>query len=83
MPTLKNPRHEAFAQALARGMPAATTYVDAGYKPNRGNACALKQAQNVSARINEIQEEQLAHRARHLVLSRCPSRLVPRRRQEG
>jgi phage terminase small subunit len=62
---LKNPRQEAFAQALARGMPTAKAYVDAGYKPNRGNACALKQAQNVSTRINEIQEEQLAHRAHH------------------
>jgi phage terminase small subunit len=44
MSVLKNPRHEAFAQALARGVPAAKAYVDAGYKPNRGNACALKQA---------------------------------------
>ena len=60
MPALNNPRHEAFAQALAQGVPAAKAYVDAGYKPNRGNACALKQAQNVSKRINEIQEGQLA-----------------------
>jgi len=60
MPALKNPRHEAFAQALARGMPTAKAYVEAGcYKPNRGNACPLKQAQNVSAR------QQLAHRAHH------------------
>ena len=65
MSALKNPRHEAFAQAPARGVPAAKAYVEAGYKPDRGNACALKQAQNVSARINEIQEEQLAHRAHH------------------
>jgi len=45
MSALKNPRHEAFAQALARGVPAAKACDDAGYKPNRGNACALKQAQ--------------------------------------
>jgi phage terminase small subunit len=45
MPALKNPRHEAFAPALARGVPAAKAYVDAGYKPNRGNTCDLKQGQ--------------------------------------
>jgi phage terminase small subunit len=65
MSALKIPRHEAFAQALARGEPAVKAYVQAGYKPNRGNACASKQAQNVSKRIDEIQEEQLAHRAHH------------------
>jgi hypothetical protein len=32
MPALKNPRHEAFAQGLARGMSASAAYVEAGYK---------------------------------------------------
>ena len=40
-PALKNPRHEAFAQALARGMSASAAYVEAGYKANRHNAAAL------------------------------------------
>jgi hypothetical protein len=31
MPALKNPRHEAFAQALARSMSARAAYVEAGY----------------------------------------------------
>ena len=40
MPALKNPRHEAFAQAVARGMSASAAYVEAGYKANRHNAAA-------------------------------------------
>jgi hypothetical protein len=60
MPALKNTRHEAFAQALARGEPAVKAYVQAGYKPNSGNPSSLKRNQRVSKRVDEIQEEQLA-----------------------
>jgi hypothetical protein len=60
MPALKNTRHEAFAQALARGEPAVKAYVQAGYKPNSGNPSSLKRDQRVSKRVDEIQEEQLA-----------------------
>jgi hypothetical protein len=60
MSVLSNPRHEAFAQALARGMSAAAAYVEAGYKANAGNACTLKSQQTISKRVIEIQEEQLA-----------------------
>jgi hypothetical protein len=59
MPALKNPRHEAFAQALAAGEPAVKAYVQAGYKPNSGNPSSLKRDQRVSKRVDEIQEEQL------------------------
>jgi phage terminase small subunit len=38
MPALKNPRHEAFAQALARGMSASAAYVEAGYKASNTDA---------------------------------------------
>jgi hypothetical protein len=38
MPALKNPRHEAFAQALARGMSASAEYVEAGYKASTTDA---------------------------------------------
>jgi hypothetical protein len=38
MPALKNPRHEAFAQALARGMSASAAYVEAGYKASTTDA---------------------------------------------
>jgi hypothetical protein len=35
---LKNPRHEAFAQALACGMSATAAYVEAGYKASTTDA---------------------------------------------
>ena len=57
---LKNPRHEAFAQALARGMSANAAYVEAGYKPNRHNAAALAREQHISTRVAGLQEQQLA-----------------------
>jgi hypothetical protein len=60
MPPLRNPRHEAFAQALARGVPAVKAYVEAGYKPNSGNPSVLKRDQRVEKRVDELQEEQLA-----------------------
>jgi hypothetical protein len=60
MPALKNPRHEAFAQALARSMSASAAYVEAGYKANRHNAAALAREQHIRTRVAELQEEQLA-----------------------
>src|SRR5215469_10984788 len=59
-PALKNPRHEAFAQALARGMSASAAYVEAGYKANRHNAAALAREEHIRTRVAELQEEQLA-----------------------
>jgi hypothetical protein len=59
-PALKNPRHEAFAQALARGMSASAAYVEGGYKANRHNAAALAREEHIRTRVTELQEEQLA-----------------------
>ncbi len=55
MPVLDNARHEAFAQALAKGMSADAAYQEAGYKANRGNATTLKANQSVKDRVAEIQ----------------------------
>jgi hypothetical protein len=60
MPALKNPRHEAFAQALARGMSGSAAYVEAGYKANRHNAAALAREKHIRTRVAELQEEQLS-----------------------
>ena len=60
MPALKNPRHEAFAQAFARGMSASASYVEGGYKANRHNAAALAREEHIRTRVTELQEEQLA-----------------------
>lgn len=54
MPVLKNARHEAFAQGLAKGQTADEAYQKAGFKPNRGNAATLKQKQSISKRVAEI-----------------------------
>jgi phage terminase small subunit len=60
MPILANPKHEAFAQGLARGSSATAAYVEAGYKANRHNAAALARKQHILTRVGELQEEQLA-----------------------
>lgn len=54
MPPLENQRHEAFAQALAKGKTADEAYILAGYKANRGNAATLKANQSIQARVAEL-----------------------------
>jgi hypothetical protein len=56
MPVLPNPRHESFAQALAKGKTADEAYALAGYRPNRGNAATLKANQSITDRVTELQE---------------------------
>ena len=53
-PPLANPRHEAFAQALARGLTADAAYAEARYRPNRGNAVRLKANESVQRRVAEL-----------------------------
>lgn len=56
MTALGNPRHEAFAQGVAKGMTADEAYTAAGYKPNRGNAARMKANESILARIDELIE---------------------------
>lgn len=56
MPVLDNPRHELFAQELAKGKSASEAYVTAGYAENDGNAIRLKGNERISARVAEIVE---------------------------
>jgi hypothetical protein len=58
--SLSNPRHERFAQALAKGEPASAAYVTAGFKYNEGNAIRLKGNEKVQARVGELQERAAA-----------------------
>jgi len=55
MPVLPNPRHESFAQALAKGKTADEAYAQAGYSPNRGNATRMKANENIRKRVEELQ----------------------------
>lgn len=57
MPVLKNPRHEAFAQALAEQKTADEAYVLAGYAPGRGNATRLKLNDSIQKRVAELLEK--------------------------
>lgn len=55
MPILPNPRHESFAQALAKGKSATEAYTLAGYKGDRTAASRLSTNVNVRARVDELQ----------------------------
>ena len=55
MPTLRNPRHERFAQELATGKTADAAYGLAGYRENRSNAARLSANQDIQKRVAEIQ----------------------------
>lgn len=54
MPALKNAKHEAFAQGLAKGLSASDAYASAGYKESRSAASRLSTNVNIEARVAEI-----------------------------
>jgi len=65
MPTLKNPRHERFAQLLASGKTATDAYEMAGYKRSHSNGPWLARTEEISARVvqisaNALQQERQA-----------------------
>jgi hypothetical protein len=57
LPQLSDPRHEAFAQARARGANKSTAYALAGYAPNRSNGSKLAAKPAVGARVAELEEQ--------------------------
>ena len=54
MAVLKNPKHEIFAQELAKGSTQAKAYLAAGYKANDGNANKLASNPKVQERVRKI-----------------------------
>lgn len=54
MPALKNPKHERFAQELAKGKSATEAHKLAGYSFNRGNAATLKRNKQIAKRVEEL-----------------------------
>jgi hypothetical protein len=54
VPVLKNPKHEIFAQELAKGRTQIEAQQTAGYKPNDSNAAQLAKRPEIQARITEI-----------------------------
>jgi phage terminase small subunit len=57
MPILENPRHELFAQALAKGETVTDAYEIAGYEPTQSSASRLRADEAVSARVEELLED--------------------------
>lgn len=57
MPILSNPKHELFAQGLAKGMTQEAAYAEAGFSPHRSNANAVIAKHNIMARVAELQGE--------------------------
>ena len=57
MPKLQNPRHEAFAAALAEGASQDEAYEDAGFSPGNGHASRLAGLQGVAERVAELRAE--------------------------
>lgn len=56
MPTLDNPKHEAFCLARVKKEPASTAYVTAGFRRNDSNAARLNRNERIKARIKELQQ---------------------------
>lgn len=54
MPLLENPRHEAFAQARAKGVRLEDAYEDAGFTPGNRHASRLAERREVIDRIAEL-----------------------------
>jgi phage terminase small subunit len=54
MPVLANPKHELFAQELAKGRTQVQAYEKAGYKPSDSNSTKLAGRPEVQARVAEI-----------------------------
>lgn len=60
MPTLNNPRHEAFCQHRVAGKTQDEAYKLAGYRPDPGAASRLSRNVNVSRRLDELQAKAAA-----------------------
>lgn len=57
--TLSNPKHEKFAQSIARGLSQEKAYIEAGFCKNgaRQNASRLITNDNILRRVKEIQND--------------------------
>lgn len=57
MPALKDPKHEAFAQHLAKGQSQEAAYKSAGYRGDRKAASNLWTKVDIKARVAELTEK--------------------------
>lgn len=66
MGILPKPKHEAFAQALAKGMSQDAAYAEAGFKPHTGNAARLRANESIQRRLDEIMAKAAGRSAKTL-----------------
>jgi hypothetical protein len=52
-------RQKEFARLIHAGKPVSTAYVEAGYKPDRGNACRLTANDNIQLYIRDLERRAL------------------------
>jgi galactose-1-phosphate uridylyltransferase len=57
MAALKNPKHELFAQEIAKGETQVEAYAKAGYAPNRSHAARLVANGNIANRVAELKNK--------------------------
>lgn len=57
MPVLSNPKHERFAQGLAKGKTQAEAYEEAGYAASDANSSRLTGNDRIKARVAELLEK--------------------------
>lgn len=57
MPVLSNPKHELFAQELAKGKTQIEAHGIAGYRPHGGNSCTLEKNKKIQERVAELLAE--------------------------
>jgi hypothetical protein len=71
MPLLDNARHEAFAQAGAKGVRMEDAYEDAGFAPGNGHASRFAGRPAILARIAELRAQQtdIAEAGAHAVIA--------------
>ena len=71
MPALDNARHEAFAQARAKGARVEEAYEDAGFAPGNDHGARLACRDEVAERVAELraQQTEIAESATHAVIA--------------
>lgn len=57
MPSMSNPKHEAFAYGLAKGQTQREAYVNAGYEANDSAASRLAASPVLKERVDELKKE--------------------------
>jgi phage terminase small subunit len=70
MPALKNPKHEKYAELLAKGIGQGEAYEMVGYQKNDSHASRLARTGKIEARVAELRERTIAKVVEKTAISR-------------